>query len=402
MKELKISFEVKKLPFSFVSVKNDKKTLETDATDNSLTVSVLYDFKDSPLSLRSEAAEGDKADVILRDYRIELYINGELMDEEWPDGNRFFDLGDEFSLNSNDICVCEFSEKEKDFPNVISTFENAEGWCPGNGVFVGDCMPYRKGDEYHVLYLKDRHHHGSKWWLGAHQWAHISTSDFKTWSVHPMAVEITEPWEGSICTGSWIANGKTEYLYYTVRRANGLPAPICRSISTDGYHFAKDKDFGFTVSEKYHAGSARDPKVVKGDDGLFHMFLTTGLLKENKGCLAHFVSRDLEKWEECDKPIYVAPTEEQPECPDYFKYNGRYYLVFSLGARARYMISDKPFTDFKMPENPIIPCSSVPKCAEWNGRLIFTGFKAIDGYAGTMTFKAARANEDGELIFEDL
>ena len=402
MKELKISCNAKRIPFLCASFKNGKKSLEIDATDNSLTVSVLYDFKDSPLSLRSELREGDKADVILRDYRIELYINGELMDEEWPDGNRFFDLGDEFTPTSEEICVREITESEKEFLNVMSTFENAEGWYPENGVFVGDCMPYRKGDEYHVLYLKDRHHHRSKWGLGAHQWAHISTADFKEWRVHPMAVEITEPWEGSICTGSWIANGKTEYLYYTIRRANGLPAPICRSISADGYHFMKDKDFGFTVSEKYHAGSARDPKVVKGDDGLFHMFLTTSLLNENKGCLAHYVSQDLEKWEECGDPIYIAPAEAQPECPDYFKYNGRYYLVFSLGAKAHYMISDKPFTDFKMPENPIIPCSSVPKCAEWNGRLIFTGFKAIDGYAGTMTFKAARANKDGELIFEDL
>ena len=66
------------------------------------------------------------------------------------------------------------------------------------------------------------------------------------------------------------------------------------------------------------------------------------------------------------------------------------------------MISDKPFNDFVEPENSIIPCESVPKGAEWNGRLIFAGFKRIGGYAGTMTFKAATANQNGELIFEEL
>ena len=66
------------------------------------------------------------------------------------------------------------------------------------------------------------------------------------------------------------------------------------------------------------------------------------------------------------------------------------------------MISDKPFSDFKMPENPIIPCARVPKGAEWQGRLVFAGFDMIGGYAGTMTFKAARAAENGELIFEEL
>ena len=181
-----------------------------------------------------------------------------------------------------------------------------------------------------------------------------------------------------------------------------MPAPICRSISKDGYHFVKDKSFSFTVSDKYHAASARDPKVIKGTDGLFHMFLTTSLLKENRGCLAHYISADMEKWVECEKPIYIVPNADQPECPDYFAYNGKYYLIFSLRGRAHYMVSDKPFEGFVMPGDPVIPCAGVPKCAEWNGRLVFTGFKVIGGYAGSMTFKAATALESGELVFEEL
>ena len=55
-----------------------------------------------------------------------------------------------------------------------------------------------------------------------------------------------------------------------------------------------------------------------------------------------------------------------------------------------------------MPNDPIIPCSSVPKGAEWKGTLIFTGFKRMGGYGGTMTFKAATAKETGELVFEDI
>jgi hypothetical protein len=91
-----------------------------------------------------------------------------------------------------------------------------------------------------------------------------------------------------------------------------------------------------------------------------------------------------------------------PECPDYFKFNGKYYLIFSLRGRAYYMLSDDPFEGFVMPQDPIIPCESVPKCAEWEGRLIFAGFKKINGYAGTMTFKAAIADEKGILHFEKL
>ncbi len=398
---IKIAFEADKLPLYFVSHKNGRKTLEIEAFDGILTVSVQYDYDRKPLSLNGEIKIGDRVEIILLNHRIELYINGNLKDEEWPAGDRLFAIDDVFMPDVK-VEVTEYFEKCDVLPAVISSFENAEGWYPGDGVFVGDCMPYRKDDEYHVLYLKDRHHHKSKWGLGAHQWEHISTKDFKKWQIHPMAVPITDPTEGSICTGSWIKNGDKEYLYYTVRMGRGIPAPIRRSVSNDGYHFEKDRGFGFTVSDKYHKSSARDPKVVKGEDGLFHMFLTTSLLKEEKGCLAHYVSSDMESWEEVEHPIYVAPGKDQPECPDYFKYNGRYYLIFSLKGRAHYMFSDKPFENFVMPDEPIIPCSSVPKGAEWNGRLIFTGFRGIEGYGGSMTFKSAIADENGELLFEEL
>ncbi len=401
MKYLKLSFEIKKLPFYAVSHKQGRKTLEIQAFDNLLTVSVIYDYDRRPLDLSCETKDGDRVEVVLLDYRIELYINGEIKDEEWPCGNRLFNLGDEFTP-SGTVMVSECVKEEKEPPCVISTFENAEDWYPGNGVFVGDCMPYRRDDEYHVLYLKDRHHHRSKWGMGAHQWEHISTKDFKTWNIHPMAVEITDKNEGSICTGSWIRNNNKEYLYYTVRRARGLPALICRSVSEDGYHFKKDKDFGFTLSEKFNGPVARDPKVIKDDNGLYHMFLTTVLVKENLGCLAHYMSADLEKWQEAEKPIHIVENSDHPECPDYFKYNGKYYLVFSIRGRARYLVSSKPFEDFERIDDTLIPCAGVPKCAEWNGKLIFTGFKVINGYAGTMTFKSATADENGKLIFENL
>jgi len=401
MQGVKIECKINKLPTHTVSHGNGRKKLEIQAFDSVLTMSVQYDYDRRPLDLTCEIKEGDVVEAIFLDHRIELYVNGEIKDEEWPCGTRLFDEGDIFAPDIG-VKVTGFDYVEDIQPSVVSVFENAEGWYPGNGVFVGDCMPYVRDDEYHVLYLKDRHHHRSKWGMGAHQWEHISTKNFKTWSIHPMAVPITEPWEGSICTGSWIRKGDTEYLYYTVRRGGGQSAIISRSISNDGYHFTKDKGFGFEISERYHSPSARDPKVVLGEDGLFHMLLTTSLVKEGNGCLAHYISPDLEKWEEADEPIYVVPSSDQPECPDYFKYNGKYYLVFSLRGRARYLVSDMPFSNFESVDDTLIPCAGVPKCAEWKGRLVFTGFKVINGYAGSMTFKAATALDNGRLIFEEL
>ena len=400
MKGIKISFEIKSLSLSATAYKNDAQSLEIKGEAGEICLRLWYDWKEKPLTLGGKICVGDSVEAILLDHIIELRINGKVVDEEWPSGNALFELGDEI-VSDVDVCVTEYIPEEREEKSVLYTFENAQGWRPGGGVFVGDCMPYRRGDEYHVLYLKDRRHHGSKWGMGAHQWEHISTKDFKTWQAHPMAVPITKPWEGSICTGSWIQGNGKEYLYYTIRRS-GMPALICRSVSSDGYHFKKDEGFGFTLSEKYNGPVARDPKVIKGEDGLYHMFLTTVLVDEDLGCLAHCVSADLEEWHEAEKPIYIVENSDHPECPDYFKYNGKYYLIFSIRGRARYLVSDSPFEGFERIDDTLIPCAGVPKCAPWEDKLVFTGFEPIDGYAGTMTFKSATADENGKLIFENL
>jgi hypothetical protein len=331
-----------------------------------------------------------------------LYVNGQLADEEWPYGHHALAEGTLTDYGCG-LQVRAWTDEKRTEPSVLGTFCHAEGWKPEENVFVGDCMPHCHEGVYHVLYLKDRHHHKSKWGRGAHQWSHISSEDMVHWQIHPMAVEIDDPAEGSICTGSWIYADEMHYLFYTVRMCDGSPARICRSVSADGYHFEKDRGFSFVLSEKYQGRGARDPKMFRDADGLYHMILTTSLRKERVGCLAHLVSEDLTVWHELDEPIYVAPDGRgEPECPDYFYKDGFYYLVYSLRGTGYYQYSRQPFTGWQTPENPEIPCKSVPKAAVWRNRLIFTGFeKTGEGYAGTMTFMEAAVQEDGCLQFKE-
>ena len=385
----------------FLANYKGESVLECCLENGMLDVSIKYDFMDKPpLHLSAAAHCGDKVKMNILPYRLELYVNDVLLDEEWPCGDHYlkecsiFDNGCDFRMQEH--CISKVKE-----PDVLGVFQNAEGWKPEENVFVGDCMPYCHNGIYHVLYLKDRHHHRSKWGKGAHQWSHISTNDFLTWSIHPMAVEIDDPKEGSICTGSWIYDGTTHYLFYTVRMCDGSPAKICRSVSVDGFHFEKDGTFAFTLSDKYTAPSARDPKIIKDEYGVYHMILTTSLSDNRQGCLAHLVSDDLNAWRELDEPFYIAPEEMgEPECADYFYKDGYYYLVYSLKGKGYYMYSKDPFSNWQLPEEPIIPCKSVPKAAIWNDRLIFTGFNGNGGYAGTMTFLEAFVQKDGQLTYK--
>ncbi len=400
-KNFEIGFAISTKGMLFSVLSGGKTAAECEFSEGVLTYSMFYDYSDRPLCLSGKASIGDAVKVRILPYRIELYVNGILADEEWPCGKHSFG-----AHSVTGICQPTFSEfvpEKQNFPAVLGTFQNAEGWKPEENIFVGDCMPHSHEGVYHVLYLKDRHHHQSKWTKGAHQWAHISTEDFVTWSIHPMAVELDDPTEGSFCTGSWIFDGRRHYLFYTVRSCDASPAEIRRSVSEDGYHFEKDKSFSFALSERFTPRSARDPKLFMDDEGVYHMILTTGYRALGRGCIAHLTSRDLNEWTELAEPFFVAPEGMgEPECPDYFYKDGFYYLVYSLRGKGYYLYSHKPFSDWQTPQNPVIPCKSVPKAAVWNDRLIFTGFEGNGKYAGTMTFMEAVVKENGEFEYRKM
>ena len=76
MENIKIEFILENLPFYAVSQKENKNVFEVKAVGENATVSVWYDYKESPLSLTSNIKKGDKVSIILYEHRIELYING--------------------------------------------------------------------------------------------------------------------------------------------------------------------------------------------------------------------------------------------------------------------------------------------------------------------------------------
>lgn len=375
------------------SVRYDKCTL---------SVALRWSVNEEPLTLTASALPGDAAELVIRPYRLELLVNGALADEEWPYGEPLFDI-----LTVRGVLALSVPpEVPADEPSVTRSFTGAEAMrIPG--VNIGDCMPYSDPDDdslYHLFWLYDRHRHHSKWWLGAHQWAHCSTRDLLHWDAHPMAIPVDDPMEGSICTGSVIRSGGTWYAWYAQRMSDRSPARMTCAVSKDGYHFTKRGTY-FSVPDAYEKTTARDPKVVKWD-GMFHMLVTTTEVSSGRGCLAHLVSADMENWADAGV-LFRYPGAAQPECPDWFEWNGKFYLLTGIGGTAYYMVSDEPFSGWEMPSaDPAraIPCGRVPKSAMLNGRRIFMGFD--DGgnleYAGSLMAVEAFQNPDGTLRFEHL
>ncbi len=101
MKNIKLSFKLDELPCYAISHKNGRKTFEMQAFDGEMSFDVQYDYDRRPLRLSANVKENDAVEVILMTHRIELYVGGTLIDEEWPKGNRLFELGDELSSTIN-------------------------------------------------------------------------------------------------------------------------------------------------------------------------------------------------------------------------------------------------------------------------------------------------------------
>ena len=331
-------------------------------------------------------------------FSVRLYANGELLDEEWPLGEL---IGSDWEIDCDSSW--EFVE-----PGSVKTDQESKFTEPmqyfnlqGSNTGVGDCMPFARDGRYCLYYLFDRRGHKSKAGLGAHQWAQISSADLKTWTIHPMAVPITEQWEGSICTGSLIQIDGRTYAFYAVRMSDKSPARMTWAISDDGVRFEKSGSY-FALTEPYEPVSARDPMVFLGVDGRYHMLVTTSLttIKRYNGCLAHLVSDDLHSWEQLE-PMIVPGYADQPECSDYFEWNGWYYLVFSNFATARYRMSKKPFGPWIKPEYDILDSieNQVPKTAPYGKRRFITGFLARypRTYAGNAVTHELVQRENGTL-----
>ncbi|MBO4414275.1 MAG: hypothetical protein J5830_06185 [Clostridia bacterium] len=334
--------------------------------------------------------------------RLALYAGDELRDEEWPVGkppSRLFLKNGSVGI----ISGCELDEEHvKNGDDRI--FSDVSSFRPeGTDSSCGDCMPFNdpRDGRYRLFFLYDRRHHGSKYGLGAHQWAQISTSDGVTWQTEPMAIGITKQWEGSICTGSVIEHDGIYYAYYAVRMCDGTPAKLTCARSTDCRHFEKSGRY-FSLTAPYESVSARDPKLFRTDDGIFHMLVTTSV--GETGALAHLVSTDLETWEQKEPFILAGRDVDQPECSDWFRIGNIYYLVFSLGGTARYRFSDNPTGPWTEPEDGGVIVDRtfrVPKAALLCGKTVFSGF-VVDpgyGYGGHIELYEAKQHPDGTLGF---
>ena len=84
MENWNVHFQIAATPVQFRYEAAGDTVWEASLEHGILRVSMGFTADPHPLTLTAEAKPGDEACFVYRPYRIELYVNDILADEEWP------------------------------------------------------------------------------------------------------------------------------------------------------------------------------------------------------------------------------------------------------------------------------------------------------------------------------
>ena len=199
--------------------------------------------------------------------------------------------------------------------------------------YCGDPMPFydTNADVFRIYYLHDMRPN-PEWTF--HPVYAIETNDL----VHYTALGEVLPTgdryakDAMIGTGSVIycQQDNTYYFFYTGNKHKNYDEE-CRQVilcatSSDGIYWKKtdfviDANIGY-----YYRDDFRDPEVFLGEDGLYHMLVSTG--KDGENILAELTSPNCRDW--TDKGVFMTTMWDRfYECPNVFKMGDWWYLVYS-------------------------------------------------------------------------
>ena len=195
---------------------------------------------------------------------------------------------------------------------------------------TGDPQPFYWNGEYHVFYLKVNHFT---------PWAHMVSTDLVHWKQLPIAINLGGPddpdetcWSGSVIEG-----GGLFHIFYTGHNSGRGKYPtdtVCHATSSDLIHWSKDPANPILIPDPrwYDDDWWHDPCVFRNEEDNHYWMLITARTRDKsiprRGCIALAKSQDLEHWE-VYPPLWM-PYLGEPEVPEVFQIDGRWYLVVVL------------------------------------------------------------------------
>ncbi|MCS7187532.1 MAG: family 43 glycosylhydrolase [Armatimonadetes bacterium] len=208
---------------------------------------------------------------------------------------------------------------------------------------IGDMIPFFWRGEYHLFYLPRAPE-------ARHCWGHLVSQNLLEWQELPDAIapsdEPNKPDAVGCWTGSVIEHSGVFHCFYTgFNPQSRYPQTICHAVSDDLIHWRKDEANPILVPDErwYEPQDWRDPFVFFNPEaGEFWILICARdkrVAFERRGCIALATSKDLQNWK-IHEPLWSGSVCWAAECPDMFKLDNRWYLVYSHGV-TRYRWSEK-------------------------------------------------------------
>lgn len=228
---------------------------------------------------------------------------------------------------------------QKDWEGTATYFKSTDAkgfdtyYKPYAG-YVGDPMPFYDpvAKDFKIMYLQEFRPNQA----GTYHpiWA-LSTKDAGNYTALGELIScggLAEQ-DAAIGTGSTIYNpvDKLFYTFYTGNKyrptssENGQVVMV--ATSSDFTNWTKDHNFYLKGdTDGYSKNDFRDPFVFEGEDGKYHMLVST--TKDGRGVLAEYTSTDMKDWDHAG--VFMPMHWDRfYECPDVFKMGDWWYLVYS-------------------------------------------------------------------------
>lgn len=242
--------------------------------------------------------------------------------------------------------------------------------------FVGDVIPFYENGKYYAYYLHDPRENGPGIYAENTTWYLAKTRDGLNFEdkgcILPTGNETT-PYLNNY-TGSVIrhTDGKY-YAFFTAfnelndkyKKDGKAVQSVMMAVGDTPEKMEIRQDYRMLGDDEiYEVYDWRDPYVFYSEEeGCYLMLLCArrkGTGYHRGGCIALCKSKDLLTWE-YSEPFYEPGMYITMECPEVFRMNGRWYLVFSTFSDrflTHYRYSDSLYGPWTIPYEDSLDCRS--------------------------------------------
>ena len=346
--------------------------------------------------------------------RWTMYADGELLDNDFPFGYPQWVAKNTWQLDPawvKHAAIYFPAITPEPKPTAARNPAAIQYWTPpGHNSWVGDVVTFFYNGRYHVFYLYDRRHHGSKFGC-AHYFEHLSTIDFKTWTEHEAATLIEEQWE-CIGTGApFVFNNKfcLSYGLHTTRiyppERTTLPAQW-EHLKTYGHTgaFKRNTTPGMPAGSTYSV-SADGISNFKKSNIMFHPCENPSVYTDPSGklrMLANFHADGIWESESLDGGWHCIHPNFPPggDCTFFFRWGQFDYIIggfkdlWSKPADA----PNSAYVDVVAKGLDFYDGLQVPAITEIpGGRFVEAGWVGIRGWGGFLAFRELIQYPDGRI-----